>query len=226
MKAWIFLFSVLLFTSFCAIAQDKPSPEAEVLFTKMMSQINSRHVQWIQRTAKETNDLQLDSNAVMRKAKEYTRLGKMNGGDIEALAFLVLMQASKSAQEDLKAIMAKVKSINEQKAKLRSAQATLKDKNTAISRVQLDSFHLLLKERATSGQTTGIARTKQPVTKAEISDLDSKLKANQDSLSELGEIQSLKMQMAMDRMTKMMSTISNILKKIKSTQDSIIQNLK
>lgn len=46
-------------------------------------------------------------------------LGSRNDADIEALAFIVLMQAAKSAQEDLKAIMNGVKAINDAKAKMR-----------------------------------------------------------------------------------------------------------
>ena len=46
----------------------------------------------------------------------YAVLGSVNGEDIEALAFLVLMQAAKSAQEDLRDIMARVKAINDAKA--------------------------------------------------------------------------------------------------------------
>jgi len=49
-------------------------------------------------------------------AATWSVLGDLNGGDIEALCFLVLMAASKSAQEDLKAIMAHVKAINSRKA--------------------------------------------------------------------------------------------------------------
>lgn len=49
----------------------------------------------------------------------YALLGTQTDSDIEALCFLVLMQAAKSAQEDLKAIMAQVKAINREKAKLR-----------------------------------------------------------------------------------------------------------
>jgi hypothetical protein len=51
----------------------------------------------------------------------FAVLGSLNGADIEALAFLVLMAAAKSAQEDLKAIMASVKAINDQKAEMRDA---------------------------------------------------------------------------------------------------------
>ncbi|MEO8706497.1 MAG: hypothetical protein ABI867_41110 [Kofleriaceae bacterium] len=47
-----------------------------------------------------------------------------------------------------------------------------------------------------------------------------------DSLSEMGEMESLRLQMAMDRMSKMMSTLSNLLKKISDTAQSITQNLK
>lgn len=46
-------------------------------------------------------------------------LGSLAEGDIEALAFLVVMQAAKSAQEDLKAIMDGVKAINEAKSQQR-----------------------------------------------------------------------------------------------------------
>jgi hypothetical protein len=39
-------------------------------------------------------------------------------------------------------------------------------------------------------------------------------------------MESLRLQMAMDRMSKMMSTLSNLLKKISDTASSITSNLK
>ncbi|NUO50387.1 MAG: hypothetical protein HOV80_16150 [Polyangiaceae bacterium] len=51
-------------------------------------------------------------------------------------------------------------------------------------------------------------------------------KANIDSLSEMGESQQLKMQMAMDRMSTAMQQLSNLLKKISDTAQTISQNLK
>ena len=47
-----------------------------------------------------------------------------------------------------------------------------------------------------------------------------------DSMSEMGETESLRLQMAMDRMSKLMSTLSNMLKKISDTQNNIVQNIK
>ncbi len=47
-----------------------------------------------------------------------------------------------------------------------------------------------------------------------------------DSLSEMGEMESLRLQMAMDRMSKLQSTLSNILKKNSEAASSITRNLK
>jgi len=47
-----------------------------------------------------------------------------------------------------------------------------------------------------------------------------------DSLSEMGEMESLRLQMAMDRQSKMMSTLSNLLKKVSDTSAAITQNIK
>jgi hypothetical protein len=42
----------------------------------------------------------------------------------------------------------------------------------------------------------------------------------------MGEMESLRLQMAMDRLSKLMSTLSNVLKKTSDTSSTIVQNLK
>jgi len=54
----------------------------------------------------------------------------------------------------------------------------------------------------------------------------SKTRDKLDSLSEMGEMESLRLQMAMDRKSKMMATLSNLLKKMSDTSSSITQNIK
>ncbi len=49
----------------------------------------------------------------------YAILGSLADGDIEALAFIVLMEAAKATQDDLASIMAAVKAINNKKQKQR-----------------------------------------------------------------------------------------------------------
>ena len=47
-----------------------------------------------------------------------------------------------------------------------------------------------------------------------------------DSLSEMGETESLRLQMAMDRLSKMTSTLSNLLHRIETTDAAITHNMK
>src|SRR5450631_1735376 len=53
-----------------------------------------------------------------------------------------------------------------------------------------------------------------------------KLKLQLDAMNEMSEETSMRLQMAMDRRSKFMETLSNILKKISDTQSSIVQNMK
>lgn len=61
---------------------------------------------------------------------------------------------------------------------------------------------------------------------AELQASMSQVKSDTDSLSEMGETEPLRLQMTMDRLSKLMSTLSNLLKKASDTDQSIIQNMK
>ncbi|MEO7240143.1 MAG: hypothetical protein ABIW16_01970 [Sphingomicrobium sp.] len=63
-------------------------------------------------------------------------------------------------------------------------------------------------------------------TRAELDASIDQAKNDLDSMSEMGEMESLRLQVAMDRMSKMMSALSNLLKKISDTQNPIVQNIK
>ena len=125
--------------------------------------------------------------------------------DIETLVLLVMMQASKSARDDLEAIMESVKEINR-------AKALLREEAQSARKAALD-FEAVL-------QLMLVAYSKQ--IDAEVEDLQNDI----DSMSEMGEMESLRLQMAMDRMSKMMSTLSNLLKKLSDTSSQLVQNLK
>jgi hypothetical protein len=64
---------------------------------------------------------------------------------------------------------------------------------------------------------------------AQLKDFDAAIDAVRvklDTLNEMGETESLRLQMAMDRLSKLMSTLSNLLKKASDTEASIVQNMK
>lgn len=176
----------------------------------------------------------------------WSVLGDLNGGDIEAIAFIVLQQAAKSAEEDLKAIMAHIKAINQAKAALHNAMDNI-GKDIAANDGQKKK-HPPLDFSQGMGNEAAYHHALMPVvnkdSKGEVDfiitelynghlDDISQLKAIQDnlkndldSMSEMGEMESLRLQMAMDRISKMMSTLSNILKKINDTAAAITQNMK
>jgi hypothetical protein len=52
------------------------------------------------------------------------------------------------------------------------------------------------------------------------------LKGKLDGMNEMSEMTSMRLQMMMDRRSKFISTLSNIMKKISTTQDTLVQNLK
>ena len=63
-------------------------------------------------------------------------------------------------------------------------------------------------------------------TKAELKASIDGVKSDVDSISEMGEAESLRLQQAMDRLSQMMAMLSSILKKVSDTQGSITNNLK
>jgi hypothetical protein len=238
---------LLISISFCCLPGFSQKPDttgSAALFTKMMRQINIKHINWVKNTAATVNQKKQSETEVKTQATSWAVLNSLKDADIEALSFLVLMQASKSAQEDLKSIMAGVKAINENKKKMRETMNDLNSNASKMNRQKLDSAKLLFqllpqtqkranvtltKTRKSTIDSEAVkwstARTKE-ITKEELDNTIDKFKNDLDSMSEMGEMESLRLQMAMDRMSKMMSTLSNLLKKISDTQNSITQNLK
>jgi hypothetical protein len=52
------------------------------------------------------------------------------------------------------------------------------------------------------------------------------LKGKLDGMNEMSEMTSLRLQMTMDRRSKFISTLSQIMKKISTTQETLVQNIK
>ena len=101
--------AICLFTQ-SSTAQVKASPEAQQFFTTAMAQINPRHVAWVKSTARTMNDKKMaDPEAKSFATKYAIANGITNTMDIEALVFLVLMQTTKDAEEDLRSTMAEIK---------------------------------------------------------------------------------------------------------------------
>lgn len=123
--------------------------------------------------------------------------------DIDSMVQWIMFQAAKDSNSDLRNIMDKMQNNNKKKRELRNL---LNSQNQRIT----------LCTRGTCGRTS----------LAQLNLEREKMNQQMDSLSEMGEMESLRLQMVMDRMSKMISTLSNILKKISETSSTIIQNIK
>jgi len=167
-------------------------------------------------------------------------------GDIESIAFIVLMQATKDMDNDLKMIMAELKSMTAAKQKLRELIAKV-NKDVAANAGQKDrrppldfqtgmgsqkAYHQAQMPFANPEWKGGVKYIPTDLFGGEIVDVSQlvavqeDLKGKLDGMNELSELTSLRLQMLMDRRSKMISTLSNIMKKMSSTQDAVVQNIK
>jgi hypothetical protein len=64
------------------------------------------------------------------------------------------------------------------------------------------------------------------VTYGDLAGVQSQLKQSQDSLADMSQELQLKMQMAQQAYTQCMETISNLMKSVSDTENSIIANMK
>jgi len=174
-----------------------------------------------------------DMPAYVRKAggKLFTNF---DTADIEVACACIMMQAAKAASEDLKAMMKEMQEANAAKARARRQMDALKTAAAesaakGVAPCVIADCGAATRELAHAAGRRGTNPGYQlPVspTQADVGALTELLKKEVDEMSEMGETESLRLQMAMDRLSKMMSTLSNLLKKISDTAQSITQNIK
>ena len=170
----------------------------------------------------------------------------MQNGDIEAMAFIVLMQATNDMDKDLHMIMDEVKAMTAAKQKLReliskvirdiTANVGQKDKkpplDVSAGMGSQQAYHRACMPYADPESDNGVKCVRTDLYPGKLDDIAQletirdHLKGKLDSMSEMSEMTSLRLQMTMDRRSKYLSTLSNIMKKISTTQESIVQNLK
>lgn len=124
-------------------------------------------------------------------------------GDIDALICLIMMEVAKSSDEDL-----------------RDALEEMKD---TLSKKEAARKSLIRLSKAKANCLRGNCRV---LSLKDYDTLESNVKSQFDSLSEMNELESLRLQMAMDRLSKLMSVLSNLLKKASETASGITQNIK
>jgi len=203
-----------------AFAAEPQIPEpTKALHTKLAAKLKPAVREWVTQEAAKVSADPAKSVATVQSDIGLRFSGQgLGSSDIEALAFLVMMEAAKSAQEDLKATMAEVKSVNEKKAALRSKEG----KPTKVAANASATTPVTPPPKVNVAQ----ARPVPPTPKKESPAATAPATGKTDTLGEMGETESLRLQLAMDRQTKLLETISNVMKKTSESSSAIIGNLK
>lgn len=151
----------------------------------------------------------------------------------DAATAKVILEVSKSAQSDLQSMMESMKASAARKQQLRGAHGPAARSPNGPSSAIAAAANPCVGGDAASWRIC-IQRVQTKLAGAKIekgtkADLDLQVAARKqdlDSTSELGEMESLKLQAAMDRLAKMEATLSNVMKKASDTSASITQNMK
>jgi hypothetical protein len=133
----------------------------------------------------------------------------MGDADIMALAFIVMMEASKSAQEDLKSIMDGVKAANAEKKAALAAQAALRVSREGTKSTKACATFVCLDTLAPSTEYT--KADLDAVKRALVTVPEDKREA---TLRETSDGVARRIVALEDRKTKAAATLANIVKKL------------
>lgn len=130
--------------------------------------------------------------------------------DINLLIQLVMAETSRQAEQDLRDQLAQMQAANQRKRAHREAAQTLRQDRADLR----------------DGTRPGSRPVQPSDSRAALAAYVASVSDGRDTLAEMGEMQQLRLQMHMDRRQKALEVLSNLLKKVSDTQDTIIGNLK
>ena len=192
----------------------------------------------------------LRAQAEREVAASFARLSQM---DIAEAAFIVMIMATKDMDDDIHMIMVEIKAMNAAKQKLRELTKELNgwisqemskhpgsedigNERVAGSKTTAYPLRRITLETKTS-PVLHLEYFKTPVipplpprnpglTVSVLKLLLDDLKGKFDGMNEMSEMTSLRLQMTMERRSKIIQALSNIIKKIGTTQETLVQNIK
>jgi hypothetical protein len=169
------------------------------------------------------------STSATGSSRDFNRDGKVDAGDI-ALADKAVQQAEQSgdpalikkAKKDRAIIGAKIEIERRAVEANENARTRELQKQTYLLKPEVSQAPASVSEEASAG---GQSASRQIT----LGELDAKIEGWQDgldSLSELGEEQSLRLQLLMDRVSQIKGMITNMMKKLFDTSQTMTANLK
>ena len=180
----LLLFTFCIFSILKSLNAQVPTampPDANAFYNNAMPLLRPQVKDIVLQTAKAIKHHKANADSLSQTLRANAALKGMSKNDIEGITVLIMVQASKDADADLKRIVMGISHRNEQKQEVRT--------------------------------------TMQPVS---VNNIENK----NGSIEEINEMQNLKLQMIMDRKSRMAEEANYVMKKISGTQQNIINNLK
>ena len=153
--------------------------------------------------------------------------------DIETLVQIVMAQCAKDAEADLKDMLNDMQKHQKQKAEMRAFMDEIRKErsgsrpgDTPCTSPNCKTLEGRLRTLAAQLPTKARPAVQPITTYGDLTRLEASLKGSIDSMDDMSEMDSMKLQMAMDRYSKLVSTLSNMMKKMSDTSDAIVANLK
>ncbi len=171
--------------------------------------------------------------------------------DVSEAAFIVMAMAVEDMDDDIRAVMAEIKATNTAKQKMRDG---IKELNGWISQemsehpgaedigdetgakrpaspgrrmaFETKTSPVILFEYVKAPAVRPLPPRKPGLTLSGLKLLLNDLQGTLDGLNEMSEMTSLRLQLTMDRRSKFIETLSNLMKKTSTTQDILVQNIK
>jgi len=194
-----------------------------------------------------------DSLRAQAEREVTTSFARLSQMDIAEAAFIVMIMATKDMDDDIHMIMVEIKAMNAAKQKLRELTKELNgwisqemskhpgsedidNERVAGSKTPAYPLRRITLETKTS-PVLHLEYVKTPVIPplpprnpglpvSVLKPLLDDLKGKLDGMNEMSEMTSLRLQMTMERRSKIIQALSNIIKKIGTTQETLVQNIK
>jgi hypothetical protein len=211
--------------------------EATALFAKLTEKVQPNVRLIISDQAMKLRQGSIDENAVRSNLNAIYSAGGLGGMDVSEAAFIVMMQATKDMDKDIQDMMEEVKAFNQAKQKMRNL-ATRVTQDVAKNASKQDTevcappacggYQTVMMEVAPvlkRVRTRKPLALRDPVNIGQLRSFADDLKGNLDGMNEMSEMTSLRLQMTMDRRSKFISTMSALMRKISSAQNSVIQKM-
>jgi hypothetical protein len=201
-------------------------------YNKAMVQIKPAYKNYITQTAKALSHKKLntDSLKLTMKTPGNSMFSNVTDLDISTLIQLVMQEMATENAADIKSITEKIAAINKEREALRKEEERIREaaKKTEYSDTKNKTTEMEQdrQQKETTRKTIDSSKIKSIAYTAAQAKRLAEIKDEKDAISDMGELDNLQLQLLLEKKKKLEEMISNMMKAMGDTQNTISSNLK